>query len=261
MRILCLLALILTTICECAETVGTVTAVEGSLKATSRDHGGRTLSQNSEIYLGDLLITNATSKGEIEFTDGTVLLLIPNSQYSIDAYNTGLDDNKFWAKLKRGGVRLSTGMIAKKNPENFQLNTPNATIGVRGTTFVARMLDGNLYAGSSSGDITLSNNGGSLSLSENQYGMSTSSLSAPKALSSMPDALNPSNFTPPSGGMPPSLPISKGFAWGPAIGATVVICTVVGIVVTAATQTQPTFSHSGNTVIPDRPQPPPPPPD
>lgn len=258
MRILCLLALLISMICECAETIGTVTAVEGSLKATSEGHTGRTLNQNSEIYLGDLLITNSTSKGEIEFTDGTILLLIPNSQYSIDAYNTGLGENKYWAKLKKGGIRLSTGMIAKKNPENFQLNTPNATIGVRGTTFMARMLDGDLYAGSSSGDITLSNSGGSLTLSENQYGMSTSSLSEPQALSSMPDALNPSDFSPPAGGTPPSLPFSKGgFSWGPAIGATVLVCTVVGIVVAAATQSQTTFTETA-PVIPVRPPNPPP---
>lgn len=40
-------------------------------------------------------------------------------------------------RLLSGSMRTVTGVIAKQSPENYKLNTPNATIGVRGTEFDA----------------------------------------------------------------------------------------------------------------------------
>src|SRR5579872_2730139 len=163
----------------CLDRVGNVIAVEGVLKATNSAKETRILNQDADIFLGDTLMTDASAKGEIQFLDGTLILLIPGSKYSVNAYDT---NGKFTSKLSRGGVRISTGLIAKKNPENFELQTANATIGVRGTVFETRMYQGDLYVGSTSGNLSINNQAGSLDIGPSQFASVSSQRNAPKQL-------------------------------------------------------------------------------
>jgi hypothetical protein len=39
--------------------------------------------------------------------------------------------------LVKGGLRSVTGLLGKRNKEKFAMKTPSATIGIRGTTFIA----------------------------------------------------------------------------------------------------------------------------
>src|SRR3989344_3472738 len=164
MRIFWLFLSLLATV-EGLDTIGRVVAVEGELTAVNQNTK-RNLSLNSDVYLGDLLLTGESSTGQVQFTDGMLILLIPGSAYSVDTYSKSLisSKNRFIAKLREGGVRVTTGLIAQKNPENFELNTPNATIGVRGTVFEARVFNGAVFASCSTGVIVLTNQGGTLLL-------------------------------------------------------------------------------------------------
>jgi hypothetical protein len=45
--------------------------------------------------------------------------------------------------LIKGGLRSITGLLGKRNHERFVLNTPTATIGIRGTTFIAEYMPEN----------------------------------------------------------------------------------------------------------------------
>lgn len=235
----------------CFDRVGNVVAVEGTLKAIDAEQKTRVLGLDSDVFLGDTLITDSSAKGQIQFLDGTLVLLIPGSRYSISAY---AGDSKFISKLSKGGVRVSTGLIAKKNPENFELRTANATIGVRGTVLEARIYQGDLYLGSSSGNLIATNQGGSLDIGPSQFASVTSQSRAPKPLSERPAPLNLSNFELPAGGLPfQSGPIGAGsaagqaastggFAWGPAIGGLALIGTVVAVVAVASSQSQTTYA-------------------
>ena len=232
----------------CLDRVGNVVAVEGALKAIDADQKTRVLGQDSEIFLGDTLISDASTKGQIQFLDGTLILLIPGSRYTINAYAEG---NKFISKLSKGGVRVSTGLIAKKNPENFELRTANATIGVRGTVLEARIYQGDLYLGSSSGNLIATNQGGTLDIGPSQFASVSSQSRAPKPLPARPAPLDLSNFEIPAGGVPfQSGPLgaasaagqAAGFAWGPAVGGLALIGTVVGVVAVASSQSQTTYA-------------------
>ncbi len=245
--IVCLLMLAL--YAQSAEKVATVAALEGQLVANSSDTGQRFLNLDSDVYLGDTLITNQMAKAQIAFTDGTSLLLIPNSSIAISNYAFGGAGESYLAQLQRGGIQISTGLIAKKNPENFEIGTPDATIGVRGTVFLARMVGGQLYAGSNSGEITLKNNGGSLNLGPNQYAMVTSRNVAPQPLASMPSALNPSQFASPSvagaqgAGAAAGMSGATSFPWVPAVGIAAALGTTVGVVAATASQSAVSVSH------------------
>ena len=251
--------LIVAATCGGLERVGEVVAVEGVLKAVDSSRVERSLLENSSVFVGDTLITGKVSKGEIQFLDGTLVLLIPGSRYSIDSFASSSEgENLYAAKLKQGGVRIATGLIAKKNPDNFQVGTPNATIGVRGTLFEVRMVKEDLFVGSSSGSVTLKNHEGTLSIgsdSPTQFAKVPSRRTAPQPLSERPQALSLANFTLPAGAVPfyeaRSLPTgsgaasgaSRGFAWGPAVGGLSVLGAVVGLVAGAASQTPPNYAH------------------
>ena len=240
------------------ETVGQVVAVDGIMRAQNGSQDERILMADSEVYLGDSLMTEASGRGQIRFTDGTLLLLIRGSRYVIEAYSNGWGRSRYSDKLVQGGVRVSTGMIGKKNPENFEINTPNATIGVRGTVLEARMADGTLYAGSSFGSLQVKNRGGKINLGTDDFTSVSSLDAAPEALSGRPGAISLGIFSLPSGGVPFETGVTSSagvgslgasaapagaFGWAPAVGGVVGIAAVVGVVVGAAAGSQPTFSH------------------
>ncbi len=235
-----------------AEKVGRVSALDGALKAIDSDQVERMLQRHSDVFLGDTLITDEGSKGEIEFLDKTIVLLIPGSEYTIETYSS----DQYAARLSQGGARVSTGLIAKKNPENFIVNTPNATIGVRGTVFETRIYQGDTYYGSSSGGISVRNSGGQVDLGSGQrsnYAWSSSEGSAPQLLGQRPAALDLSLFSPPTGmGLSPtasgaaagSAAASRGLAWGVAAGSVVVLGAIVGVVAATASESSSVSSTS-----------------
>lgn len=190
---------------EGLDKMGRVVSLEGELTAIN-EKDKRVLELHSDVYVGDLLITKESSKGQVRFTDGTIVLLIPGSKYRVHSYSSGFffSKNRFVATLYNGGIRVTTGLIAQKNPENFELGTPNATIGVRGTNFEVRIVKGEVFAGCSKGMISLTNQEGRLSigpLRPTQFASVFSKESAPEALKERPDALNASLFAPPEGGL------------------------------------------------------------
>lgn len=250
------LFLLLVLVGHCYDKIGHVTDLEGTLTAVNIDQNERALSKSSDVYAGDTLQTGPSSRGEIKFSDGTILLLIPASSFSVDTYVSGMRKNQFTSKLYEGGMRVSTGLIAKRNPENFQIGTPNATIGVRGTVLEARMVNGELFVGSSSGRVSVANSAGEVQIGTNMptdFASVASEGSAPQALSGRPSALNPSNFQSPAStagaaaveaSTLSSQGSSQGFAWGIGVGGLVVIGTVAGITAAAASSSPSTFSFA-----------------
>ncbi|MDZ7665905.1 MAG: FecR domain-containing protein [Desulfotignum sp.] len=76
-------------------------------------------------------------KIDIEFLNNTTLSLGKNSEVTIDAYvydpENGSNSNLL-LDMGKGIFRTITGEIAKQNPDNFNLKSPLALIGIRGTT-------------------------------------------------------------------------------------------------------------------------------
>jgi len=131
--------------------IGRVVWVKGLLKAVMTNNEQRTLQKMSVIYLHDTLVTDDKSEGEIAFTDESLVTFYPNSRFVVDQYVYKQKDksgsaSKYIVNLIEGGFRTITGLIAKNAPTNYQINTPVATIGVRGTDFAIYYKDHKLYA-------------------------------------------------------------------------------------------------------------------
>jgi hypothetical protein len=70
--------------------------------------------------------------------DGTVLTLGPDTVMDLRQFqfDTTTQQGNFLLDLLRGSVRVVTGLLAKVNPERFQVQTPTSVVGVRGTDFI-----------------------------------------------------------------------------------------------------------------------------
>lgn len=83
----------------------------------------------------------------IVYRDGTRMTLLQNTQFKVEALDTAGNRPKSAEKkpakesavfrLFRGGLRVLSGLIGKRNPGGFRINAATATIGIRGTTFDA----------------------------------------------------------------------------------------------------------------------------
>ncbi len=93
---------------------------------------------NDPIYETDVIITGEDTTADILYRDGTKSRVAPNTKFTLTDYEFGAGDDapSFVMDLTQGAVRTVTGEIVKLNPEAFEVITPRATVGIRGTEFL-----------------------------------------------------------------------------------------------------------------------------
>ncbi len=151
-------------------TAGRADFVVGTVMAVAADGSQRPLVKGSEINVGESVNTAAGARAQIRFTDGGYVSLQPNSLFRVDEYNyenKADGKEKGFFSLLRGGLRTITGAIGHVNRDKYQVATPAATIGIRGTGYNAMLGEG-LTVSVADGVISLTNKGGSLILSQGQ---------------------------------------------------------------------------------------------
>ncbi len=96
---------------------------------------------NMKIVQGDSIKTGDKSSVGLIFEDDTVVALGPNSVLTINSlmFKPIDHDLSFIVKLLKGTFSFITGQIAKLAPDNVKLETPDATLGVRGTKFIVEV--------------------------------------------------------------------------------------------------------------------------
>jgi hypothetical protein len=124
-------------VASAATASGEVMHVSGTLSVMRPDGTILVLGQKSEVFPGDMLITQKDSYAQINFTDGSSLTMRPLTQMKLDAYSYAADkpegDSAFFRLLK-GGMRTVTGLIGKRGNQNaYRIGTATATIGIRGS--------------------------------------------------------------------------------------------------------------------------------
>jgi hypothetical protein len=99
----------------------------------------QSLSVQQELFLRDQLRTQASSKVEVLFIDDSTLTLGENSQITVDeqivqplAASTGV------VNLVQGIMRAVVSDRYQKPGGRFEVRTPTAVAGVRGTSFISR---------------------------------------------------------------------------------------------------------------------------
>lgn len=92
----------------------------------------------TQLLRSDVVSTGPKSSGGIVFIDGTLFTLDASSEVEISRYVYQPEAAKydFSLYLKKGTAIYSSGKLGKLSPESVNLNTPRATVGVRGTRFI-----------------------------------------------------------------------------------------------------------------------------
>ncbi|HEX2827303.1 MAG TPA: FecR family protein [Burkholderiales bacterium] len=90
------------------------------------------------LYQGDRLVTGSTGYLGVTMRDDTLLTLGPGTTVSLDqyAFDPKTHDGNFLASMTKGMLSVVTGLIAKREPDNFAVKTRVSTMGVRGTEFI-----------------------------------------------------------------------------------------------------------------------------
>jgi hypothetical protein len=126
------------------QVAGTVTNLSGALLAKKADGTMKILGLKSEVESGDTLVAEKNTYAQLKLIDNSEITLKPNTTFKIEQfdYDEGkpAGDNAVFSLLK-GGLRSVTGLLGKRNKEKFALKTPTATIGIRGTTFIADYIE------------------------------------------------------------------------------------------------------------------------
>jgi hypothetical protein len=132
----------------------------GSVTVTSADGRSRAAAKGLELESGDRIVT-ASGRAQLRFTDGAYVSLQPNTDFSIREYQyTGKTDGSERGifGLVRGALRTVTGAIGRVNRGAYRIQTPTATIGIRGTGGLIQILpDGSTLVTGNSGVWSLAN--------------------------------------------------------------------------------------------------------
>ncbi len=96
---------------------------------------------NMKIFQGDTIKTGTAGGVGLIFDDDTVASLGPDSEIVVESFLFNPVDNElsFVTKLIKGTFCFITGQIAKLAPKAVMFETPEATLGVRGTKFLVKI--------------------------------------------------------------------------------------------------------------------------
>lgn len=135
MRLLLVLATILISTAISNAGVGTVTEQSGPTEI-KRNKQVIPSAISSAVEMDDT-ITTANAVAGITFEDKTQVHITEQSKLVVDTfvYDPNKSTGKLAIKIALGTVKYTSGQIAKNSPQQVSVETPTATIGVRGTDF------------------------------------------------------------------------------------------------------------------------------
>lgn len=119
--------------------VGTITEQASAPATIQRAKSQLTGTKGTGVEMADTINTRQGKVG-IVFADDTKVQVNENSKLVIDEFvydPKNKDAGKLALNMASGTVRYASGAIAHNNPNRVAINTPTATVAVRGTDFTA----------------------------------------------------------------------------------------------------------------------------
>jgi hypothetical protein len=133
-----------------AEKIGIAAAVQNEVTAD----GGRALAPGGAVFRDETIRTGAKSMTQLIFLDETTLSVGPHSEVKLDrfVYSPGVSAGDVVLSTTKGAFRFITG---SQDPRSYQINTPFANIGVRGTIVDCYTADNGTYCTTQEGAVVL----------------------------------------------------------------------------------------------------------
>jgi hypothetical protein len=119
---------------------GRVKTVKGSASIV-RGQSSLPAVMNERIFQGDTLRTGPDGSLGVILKDDTSLSLGPDSVVVLDRFLFAPPEGKLSlvTRMLKGTAVYFSGIIAKLSPQSVRFETPNATIGIRGTRFLVKV--------------------------------------------------------------------------------------------------------------------------
>lgn len=179
--------------------------VSGDVRVQTKTGEIVSVVKGSDVNEGDVIFSGSPALAQLKMDDGGTLVVRANTRLTISTYRfNGKEDGTERAtyRLDRGSVRAITGQIGNTNKQNYLIQTPTASIGVRGTdhepAFIPKNDDGYLgakpgtYDKVNTGETYIETKGGLVIVKPNSVGYAEDELSVPMLLPSMPGFYNKS---------------------------------------------------------------------
>ena len=183
---------------QASNTAGSVHVIKGVATATSAEGDIRRIKKGSELFSNETITTTSGSYARLKLKDETWIMLRPGSRFYLEEveFEEETGEGTGFFSLLKGGFRAVTGLIKEK--VNYRYSTTVATIGIRGTDFMARICNGDcldvypppedgLYLEVIDSDVVLTNESGQFPFKAGQYVFLSHRGAIPQLLDFRPD--------------------------------------------------------------------------
>jgi hypothetical protein len=166
-----------------AGSAGVAQFIAGDVNVLRANGKTEALAKGKALESGESILTGNGGRAQVRFSDGGLVSLQPNTEFKIANYVDEADpkQDRFLVDLLRGSMRAITGLIGKRNRENYKVTTTTATIGIRGSGFsVGYNPDGSLGITTELDAIEVCNAGGCVGLTAGESVRVINSSEAPE---------------------------------------------------------------------------------
>jgi hypothetical protein len=124
--------------------IGSAAAVRNQVTATQAAGQERRLAAGNAVFQNELIRTGVESVAQLLFADQTALSVGPRSEVRLVrcVYDPSRSTGDVAVSLATGALRFVSG---SQNPSSYQIRTPVATIGVRGTIVDFLFINGRMF--------------------------------------------------------------------------------------------------------------------
>lgn len=195
---------------------GRVLFVEGDAYAM-RGRDRVALVKDSPLFIGDSLVTGPKGRLQYALDDNSLYAMLPNSTVNLDAFALAptkavrAGGGTLFMSMLKGAFRTVSGFVGKRRNDDYRINTPVATMGIRGTEYYAvlcqddcqdridskggikKTADGKvqngLYISVDRGVVTATNDAGTFEIAAGQHGFIPSRKAGAQYLDRMPTVI------------------------------------------------------------------------
>lgn len=117
------------------EIIGVNSAVKGNVTIQTGEQLAKQAVLTEPVLLGDVINSNKVGSLQVLLKDQTIFTVGPDCELTIDKfiYDPNKNSNSMKAVVKKGMFRFMSGNISKSGVNNVSIDSPVASMGVRGT--------------------------------------------------------------------------------------------------------------------------------
>lgn len=115
---------------------GMFMVVKGDVKVSGSGGAAVVAKVGTKVNQGDQIITGLDSRAKIVMSDRNIINISPNTKVVIEEYINDAKSKNVKLGLLEGKIRTNVEQKYDNDKNKFEIRTPTAVAGVRGTQFI-----------------------------------------------------------------------------------------------------------------------------